>query len=184
MGGIDKGLALLQGEPLVGHVLARFAPQVSTLIINANRSEAEYAALGTSYGARVVPDSLAGFAGPLAGLAAGMADAAQLNAAKLADALIATVPCDSPFFPLDLVARLRAPFDADETKIAVVRSPSGSQPVFAVYRLSLLGSLLDFLGSGRRKIDAWTALHATVHVDFEDESAFANINTEAELKQY
>src|SRR3974390_3147457 len=92
MGSVDKGLAVLAGKPMVAHVLSRFAPQVDTVVINANQNLDRYASLGYP----VLPDTVGGFAGPLAGLHAGMTHATQ--------SLVATVPCDSPFLPGDLVA--------------------------------------------------------------------------------
>ena len=95
MGGVDKGLRPLRGKPMVQWVLERFSPQVDQVLINANQHVEEYSAFGHP----VIPDRIAGFAGPLAGLHA------ALSATLLP--LIATVPCDSPFLPTDLVARLK-----------------------------------------------------------------------------
>jgi CTP:molybdopterin cytidylyltransferase MocA len=95
MGGVDKGMQLLDGRPLAAHVADRLAPQVDRLLINANRSQAAYAALGYPVFADEIPD----FAGPLAGLHAALA-ASQTS-------LVVTAPCDSPFLPADLVGRLR-----------------------------------------------------------------------------
>src|SRR5689334_20428419 len=95
MGGVDKGLQPLHGQPMVAHVLQRLAPQVAALIINANQNPEQYTTLGAPFAAHIVPDSIAGYAGPLAGLQAGLAAART--------PLVVTVPCDSPFLPLDLV---------------------------------------------------------------------------------
>src|SRR5512146_1640213 len=95
MGGVDKGLQLLRGRPMVAWAIERLAPQVEEILVNANQNTEAYA----KFGHRVVPDSVGGFAGPLAGLHAGLHAAAQ--------PLAVTVPCDSPFLPLDLVARLK-----------------------------------------------------------------------------
>ena len=99
MGGVDKGLVELEGRPLVAHVLARLAPQVGALLINANQNRERYAAFGHP----VVPDEVGGFAGPLAGLHAGMTHAAT--------PYVATVPCDSPFLPPDLVLEVSRALD-------------------------------------------------------------------------
>src|SRR5919197_5324771 len=99
MGGVDKGLQLLHGRPMIAHVLARLAPQVDEIVINANQNLERYAA----FGHRVVSDRISGFAGPLAGLHAGLEAISQ--------PLALTVPCDSPFLPSDLVARLHAELD-------------------------------------------------------------------------
>ena len=170
MGGVDKGLVVLEGRPLVAHVLARLAPQVAEVLINANQNLERYAA----FGAPVVPDSVGGFAGPLAGLHAGLTRAAR-------DYVI-TVPCDSPFLPEDLVARLvaaRAERDAD---LAVAKTFDQPHPVFALVRRAVLPHLAAFLAAGGRKIDAWYATLRVTEVPFDDEAdAFRNINTAAEL---
>ncbi len=170
MGTVDKGLVLLDGEPMVRHVLQRLAPQVDEILINANQHVDEYAAMGY----RVVPDAIGGFAGPLAGLHVGMAQATH--------ALVVTVPCDSPFLPLDLVARLHTALDARNAELAVARTFDQPHPVFALVRTSVLPHLTRFLEEGGRKIDAWYATLATVEVAFDDEAeAFRNINTADEL---
>jgi molybdopterin-guanine dinucleotide biosynthesis protein A len=167
----DKGLVLFRGQPMVAHVVSRLAPQVGPLIINANRNTADYAAMGYP----VIGDQVGGFAGPLAGLQAGMA--------ACTTELVVTAPCDSPFLPLDLVARLLAALENEIAELAVARSGGFAQPVFALYSVSLLPSLTAFLESGGRKIDTWYAQHCMCEVEFGDESAFANINTLDELQQ-
>jgi molybdenum cofactor guanylyltransferase len=172
MGNVDKGFVELAGRPLVAHVIDRLVPQVATLVINANRSVERYAA----YGFPVVADAIGGFAGPLAGLHAGLAAAAT--------PFVATSPCDSPFLPADLVARLAAAFDAQPIDIAVARTFDQPHPVFALVRRTVLPHLERFLDAGGRKIDAWYASLATAEVSFDDEAdAFRNINTPAELVQ-
>lgn len=170
MGGVDKGLVELDGRPLVAHVLARLAPQVAEVLINANQNLERYAA----FGAPVVPDAVGGFAGPLAGLHAGLTRAAR--------DYVVTVPCDSPFLPEDLVARLvaaRAERDAD---LAVAKTFDQAHPVFALVRRAVLPHLAAFLAAGGRKIDAWYATLRVIEVPFDDEAdAFRNINTAAEL---
>jgi molybdopterin-guanine dinucleotide biosynthesis protein A len=171
MGGVDKGLQLLRGKPMVAHVLARLAPQVSEVLINANQNLEAYA----KFGHRVVPDAIGGFAGPLAGLHAGLAAASQ--------PLAVTVPCDSPFLPLDLVARLRQALEKNAADLAVAKTGEQPHPVFSLVRRSVLDHLGRFLTSGGRKIDAWYATLKVVEVAFDDEAeAFANINTLEELK--
>jgi len=174
-GGVDKGLAMLRGRPMVAHVIERLAPQVGALLINVNRNAERYAAFGHP----VVPDAIEGYAGPLAGLHAG------LHAAKTP--WVVTAPCDSPFLPEDLVARLWNALQAapgGPAQLAVART-GGKQPhpVFALVERALLPSLEAFLASGRRKIDAWYAPLRVVEVDFPDEDAFRNINTQEELRQ-
>jgi molybdenum cofactor guanylyltransferase len=171
MGSLDKGLVVLQGRPLIRHVIERFGPQVDEILINANRNIAEYEALGYP----VIPDHVEGFAGPLAGLHAGLMHAEH--------PLVATAPCDSPFLPLDLVARLSKALAAGQNDLAVARTGDQPHPVFALVRRSVLPHLARFLAGGGRKIDAWYASLKTVEVAFDDEAdAFRNINTAAELQ--
>jgi molybdopterin-guanine dinucleotide biosynthesis protein A len=170
--GVDKGLQALGGLPMVAHVIARLAPQVDTILINANRNIAAY----RQFGYPVLPDLIPGFAGPLAGLHAGMLAAATR--------WVVTAPCDSPYLPLDLVARLVTAADADGAAIAVVRAGDRLQPVFALVERSLTASLEDYLAQGNRKIDLWYKKHAAVEVDFADPTAFRNINTRQELARY
>ena len=172
MGTVDKGLVPLHGRAMVRHVLDRFAPQVDDILINANQHTDEYAA----FGHRVIADTIGGFAGPLAGLQVGLANAAH--------SLVATVPCDSPFLPADLVARLAAAMNAAGCQLAVARTFDQPHPVFALVRRSLLPHLTQFLEAGGRKIDAWYASLKAVEVAFDDEAdAFRNINTTDELRQ-
>jgi molybdopterin-guanine dinucleotide biosynthesis protein A len=168
MGGVDKGLQPLRGKPMVGWVLARFKSQVEEVIINANQNLEVYRA----FGYRVVADEIAGFAGPLAGLHAGLSAASY--------PLVATVPCDSPFLPADLVARLKNALD--DKDLAVAKTGDQPHPVFVLLRTGLKRNLESFLEQGGRKIDAWYASLRTVEVSFDDEAdAFRNINTLEEL---
>jgi len=168
MGGVDKGLVLLRGKPMVQWVLERLAPQVGELVINANQNLEAYAA----FGHRVVPDEVGGFAGPLAGLHAGLA--------AVQHPLAVTVPCDSPFLPADLVARLRAALGAND--LAVAKTGEQPHPVFSLVRRSVRDHLAQFLSGGGRKIDAWYASLKVVEIPFDDEAdAFRNINTREEL---
>jgi len=169
MGGVDKGLQPLRGKPMVEWVLARFAPQVGELIINANQNVERYEA----FGHRVVRDDIGGFAGPLAGLHAGLKVAAH--------PLVATVPCDSPFLPEDLVKRLHR--SLGDNDLAVAKTGEQAHPVFVLTKKSIVTNLEGFLSSGGRKIDAWYASLKVVEVSFDDEAdAFRNINTREELK--
>ncbi len=173
MGGVDKGLQLLQGRPLTLHVIERLRPQVERVLINANQNLERYA----EFGCAVVPDRVGGFAGPLAGLDAG------LHAAEAP--LIVTVPCDSPFLPFDLVARLAAARSAVDADVAVARTGEQSHPVFALVCSRVRTHLSEFLARGERKIDRWYASLRVVDVAFDDEAdAFANINTRTELAQH
>jgi molybdopterin-guanine dinucleotide biosynthesis protein A len=172
MGGVDKGLKILRGKPMVQWAIERFAPQVDELLINANQNLETYGAFGHS----VIPDEIAGFAGPLAGLHRGLSAASH--------DLVATVPCDSPFLPRDLVARLYAALDEKEAQLAVARTFDQPHPVFCLCRKSVLPGLTAFLESGGRKIDAWYSALKIAEVTFDDEQAFSNINTETELRDF
>ena len=170
MGGVDKGLQLLRGKPLIEWVLARLAPQVAEIIVNANQNLERY----ESYGQRVVRDEIGGFAGPLAGLHAGLKWAKH--------PLVVTVPCDSPFLPEDLVSRLRD--SLKENHLAVARTGDQPHPVFALMKREVRESLEAFLAAGGRKIDAWYAALKVVEVPFDDEAdAFRNLNTLEELRR-
>lgn len=170
MGGVDKGLVPLSGKPMAQWALERLAPQVDELLVNANQNAEAYA----QFGHPIVPDAVGGFAGPLAGLHAG------LRAAQ--HPLAVTVPCDSPFLAEDLVARLRAALDLNGADIAVAKTGEQSHPVFALVRRAVLPHLEAFLTSGGRKIDAWYATLKVVEVSFDDQpQAFSNINTREEL---
>ena len=169
MGGVDKGLQPLRGKPMVAWAIARLRPQVDEIVINANQNLEIYSA----FGYRVAPDEIGGFAGPLAGLHAG------LNAAT--HPLVVTVPCDSPFLPNDLVSRLAK--SLGDNHLAVAKTGAQPHPVFALMRREVRASLEAFLASGGRKIDAWYAALKVVEVAFDDEAdAFRNINTLEELK--
>jgi len=174
MGGVDKGLQNHRGTPLAMHALMRLAPQVGTLMINANRNLGAYESMGVP----VWPDSLADYAGPLAGFLTGLEHCET--------PYLATVPCDSPLFPDDLVARLaQALFEADaEIAMAATREAGALQvqPVFCLMKAGLIESLVRFTQGGQRKIDKWTAQHRCVEVPFDDAQAFANANTPDELQ--
>jgi molybdopterin-guanine dinucleotide biosynthesis protein A len=168
MGGLDKGLQLLRGKAMAQWAIERLAPQVAEVLINCNQNLQSYA----QFGHRLVPDEIAGFAGPLAGLHAGLKAAAH--------PLVVTVPCDSPFLPHDLVARLEQGLGPND--LAVAKTGAQPHPVFSLVRTNVLQNLERFLAGGGRKIDAWYASLRTVEVDFDDEAdAFRNINTLEEL---
>lgn len=170
MGSVDKGLVELDGRALVAHVIDRLGPQVAALVINANQNRDRYAAFGHA----VVADAIGGFAGPLAGLHAGLSAATT--------PYVVTSPCDSPFLPHDLVERLAAAFDQTPLDLAVARTFEQPHPVFSLVKRSVLPHLEAFLRAGGRKIDAWYRTLRVAEVSFDDEAdAFRNINTAAEL---
>ena len=173
MGGVDKGLQLLNGRPLVSHVIERLAPQVDELLINANQNVERYAAFGD----RVVPDQIPDYAGPLAGVHAALSAAAY--------PLVATAPCDSPFLPADLVFRLFSALTATNANLAVARTFDQPHPVFCLCRRAVLPHLSEFLAGGGRKFESWYATLNIVEVPFDDEAdAFENINTREELGRF
>ncbi|MBP0591761.1 molybdenum cofactor guanylyltransferase MobA [Paraburkholderia sp. LEh10] len=178
MGGADKGLQKLHGEPLALHVLRRLAPQAGPMLISANRHADLYSALGAPFRATVVADTLPDFPGPLAGLLAG------LRAARTP--FVLSAPCDTPGLPDDLAARLAAALDAQHADIATVTTTDAQgntsiHPVFALLRTSLADDLEGFLQAGERKVRTWYARHRAVEVAFADERTFYNINSLQEL---
>ena len=170
MGGVDKGLALFRGKRLVDHVYARLAPQVGGIIINANQNHDDY----RTFGVRVVSDAIGNFAGPLAGLHAGLSVSRR--------PYLASVPCDAPFLPADLVQRLIEQLEASDAELAVAKTGKWLQPVFCLARRGVLDQLTDFLKGGGRKVDAWYASLPVVEVNFDDQvEAFSNLNTREDL---
>jgi molybdopterin-guanine dinucleotide biosynthesis protein A len=144
-------------------------------MINANRNLGAYESMGVP----VWPDSLPDYAGPLAGFLTGLE--------RCETPYLVSVPCDSPRFPLDLVARLAAALEAENAEIALASTRDGDaiqvHPVFCLMKSSLMESLVRFTHEGQRKIDRWTALHRCAQVLFDDASAFVNANTPTELQQ-
>ncbi|MEY4028682.1 MAG: Molybdenum cofactor guanylyltransferase [Pseudomonadota bacterium] len=183
MGGTDKGLQNFHGLPLALQTLMRLQLQslpLQEVLINANRNLAAYESLGVP----VWPDSIDGFAGPLAGFQTGLE--------RCETPLLLTVPCDTPLFPLDLVKRLYSAMNAQEADIAMAAATEADgtvrpQPVFCLLKTDLLESLVKFTQGGGRKIDAWTGQHRCAIVPFDlpgdSTQAFANANTLAELQQ-
>lgn len=173
MGGVDKGLQNHQGMPLALHALLRLGAQVGHVMVNANRNLAAY----ESMGAPVWPDGTPDFAGPLAGLMTGLEHCET--------PYLVTVPCDTPNFPDDLVARLAAALVHADAEIAMpVTLEDGerrTQPVFCLVKAELAESLGRYLHEGGRKVDRWTATHRVVEVPFDDAEAFFNANTPQEL---
>jgi molybdopterin-guanine dinucleotide biosynthesis protein A len=173
MGGVDKGLQELGGRPLVQWVLDRLEPQVDRVLISANRNLPRYG----GFGHPVLSDRLGGFAGPLAGLQAALAQATT--------PLLVTAPCDSPFLPDDLVARLHDALVAQQAELAVACADGRAHRAFCLLRRELLPGLDAFLAAGERRVGLWHASLKVVEVDFSDEAAaFGNINTAEDLAQY
>ncbi|MBA4254608.1 MAG: molybdenum cofactor guanylyltransferase MobA [Polaromonas sp.] len=183
MGGTDKGLQNFHGTPMALHTLLRLQLQqggwVGATLVNANRHLAAYEA----FGAPVWPDTLADYAGPLAGFMTGLEHCET--------PWLLTVPCDTPRFPLDLAERMAQALVREGAEIAMAAAPEEdgnvrSQPVFCLLSTDLLASLVAFTQAGGRKIDRWTAQHRTVLVPFDqpgdDPRAFFNANTLADLQ--
>ena len=179
MGGVDKGLQNHLGMPLALHALLRLTPQVGALMVNANRNLGAYDSMGVP----VWPDVLAGAAsdypGPLAGFLAGLEHCET--------AYLVTVPCDTPNFPTDLVARLAAGLVAEDAEMAMAATLEDGQlqrqPVFCLMAATLLESLVAFLQSGQRKIDRWTDGQRCATVVFDDAAGFFNANTLDDLQR-
>ena len=173
MGGVDKGLQQHLGVPLALHALERLRPQVTALMLNANRNLPAYQAMG----APVYPDEITDYPGPLAGMLAGLSNCRT--------PYLVTVPCDTPNFPLDLVTRLAdglASMDAAmATAYTLEDGRPRAQPVFCLMRASLRDSLFAFVESGERKTGLFAAEHHSAKVVFDDAAAFANANTLEEL---
>ncbi|VVD98183.1 molybdopterin-guanine dinucleotide biosynthesis protein MobA [Pandoraea horticolens] len=171
MGGRDKGLQIFGGRPLAAHVVERLQPQVGTLLISANRNCDAYAALG----AAVVSDETRDFAGPLAGMLAGLR-AAHTD-------YVLTAPCDAPYLPLDLGERLTAALSTSRSGAAApslaayAATAQGPHPVFALLHRSLADDLAATLAAGEHRVRAWLARHKAVQVHFGDERPFYNVNT-------
>ncbi|QHJ01379.1 molybdenum cofactor guanylyltransferase [Xylophilus rhododendri] len=169
MQGADKGLVEWRGEALAARALRRLRPQVGQIAINANRHHPIYA----GWQVPVWPDADESFAGPLAGMLAGLTHCGT--------DWLATVPCDSPLFPDDLVARLAASARDASASLAMATAAGQAQPVFLLLHKSLRGALAQALAEGEHRVRRWAASQGAAMADFEDASAFANANTAQEL---
>jgi molybdopterin-guanine dinucleotide biosynthesis protein A len=193
MGGVDKGLQVFRGKPLVQHALERLRQQTlgvpARIAINANRNQSIYALENVP----VWSDALEDFPGPLAGFQTALQHCVFQDTAC---EYLLTVPCDSPLFPLDLLDRMATALLAANADIALASARETaddgqlqlrSQPVFCLLRTRVLGDLNDYLESGGRKIDTWTHRlpHVVVAFDTPNDhpNAFFNANTLAQLQQ-
>ena len=183
MGGGDKCLRELAGKPMLQHVIDRFGPQVGGLVINANGDPERFA----PFDLPVVADTVAGFAGPLAGVLAGMRWAAGHSPAAR---WVATVSTDAPFLPLDLVSRLLAAIEGRPAPIALAASGGEVHPVIGLWPVALADNLESALQEGVRKVLDWTGRHGTVVVEFpflrfhgRRIDPFFNANTPEELDE-
>jgi molybdenum cofactor guanylyltransferase len=183
MGGGDKGMLELAGKPMLAHVLERLAPQVGRTVINVNGDPARFA----QFGLPVVADTVSGFAGPLAGVLAGMRWSA---ASAPAAGWIVTAAGDAPLVPADLVPRLVGAVAGRPNAIALARSGGEMHPVIGLWPVALAADLENQLRAGVRKVLAWTDRHGTVAVDFSmlhigdrDVDPFFNANTPQDLDE-
>jgi molybdopterin-guanine dinucleotide biosynthesis protein A len=181
MGGGDKSLLDLDGRPILGHVIARLAPQVDRLALNANGPAERFAAFGLP----VLPDGNEDYAGPLAGVLAGM-DWAASNGI---DAIV-TAAADTPFFPVDLVTRLRDAARVEGAPLAMAVTPRAggagvdNHPTFGLWDVALREDLHDALRGGLRKVVLWTEPHGCAKAVFTGNGAdpFFNVNTPEDLE--
>ena len=173
MGGVDKGLQTLQGKPMILHVIQRLQPQVDRIMINANQNQDRY----REFNFPVCADEKNDYAGPLAGMQAGLIHCET--------AYMLTAPCDTPMLPTDLVTQLATALEKSTSDIAVANTKQHDriqrQPVFCLMKKTVLTDLTAALERGVRKVDLWLAEKNVVDVVFDDETAFANINTLEEL---
>ncbi len=171
MGGTDKGLIQLAGRTMIGHIIDALQPQVSTILINANRNRDSY----ELYGYPVIEDKIGNFQGPLAGMACGLEHCKT--------DYIVTVPCDGPFLPSDYVDTLFQAATQNECQISVAHDGNRLQPVYSLLHRDLLPDLITYLASGERKIDRWYSKHKYENADFSfHQEMFTNINTPEDLE--
>lgn len=170
LGNQDKGLIELAGKPLVSRMQQRFGRNTPVLV-SANRNLERYQQLGLN----IISDETPDFPGPLAGLQAALQ--------QCHTPLLLCLPCDTPFLPPDLPARLQQALDTAQADMAVPRTPVQTHPVIMLCRTALLPQLQAYLASGERKVSGWQERGRTVYVDFPDEGAFFNINTPEDLAE-
>jgi len=176
MGGQDKAFLMLNDAPLLDRALARLAPQVDSLAINSNGDPALFA----PYDAPLVPDLDDSRAGPLAGVLAGLSFAEGTGASH-----VVTVAVDTPFFPSDLVTRLRAAAEAESAPLACAATGERTHPVFGLWPVGLRADLAAALASGERKVDRWTARHGCAVARWQPApfDPFFNVNTPEDLTE-
>lgn len=170
LNGEDKGLILLANRPLIEYSIEALAPQVSQLMISANRNRLAY----EGYGLPVVADADQAFRGPLAGILSGLM-ACQTE-------WLQCIPCDNPVIPAELFSKLASAITPD-VSVAIPRWHDGLQPVYCLLHRSLQSSLASYLKAGQHKVQGWLLQQPHVIVEFDDSASFFNINTATELEQ-
>ncbi|MFV2093066.1 MAG: molybdenum cofactor guanylyltransferase MobA [Hyphomicrobiales bacterium] len=179
MGGGDKCLVPLAGRPMLAHVIERIAPQVERVLINANGDPARF----SGFGLPVAADTVEGFAGPLAGVLAGL----EWTVRNVPEAThMVSIATDTPFFPTDLVTRLVAGVQAGGMPLAVASSAGRTHPVFGLWPVSLLDNLTEAVTvEGLRKVDIWTARHGVAQVEFDTRAGdpFFNLNRPEDIAE-
>ncbi len=175
MGGGDKGLLTLGDRPILQHVIDRMSEQTDAIALNANGDPSRFAA----YHLPVIPDSIDGFAGPLAGVLAGLDWAAAQKATH-----IVTAAADTPFFPHSLVTDLTLAAEIQGQPIALAKTDNGRHPTFGLWPVALRDDLRAALQSGVRKVVQWTDSHGTAMAHFHDQpfDPFFNVNTPEDLE--
>lgn len=172
MAGEDKGLMPLQDKPLVQHVLERLAPQTEQLLINCNRNQERYA----RFGYPLLADGMEGGLGPLAGLLSALESSSS--------EFVLSVPCDTPYLPCDLVARMLATLQQENADACTVSDGERLHPVIMLVRRSAAAALRGYLETGHRKVHDWFYSVAHCSSDFSDQAhAFININTPQQLAE-
>lgn len=177
MGGGDKCLNLIAGQPMLAHIIARLSPQVSRIALNANGDPSRFAAFGLT----VLSDPVAGQVGPLAGVLAGLDWAADQGASS-----IVTIAADTPFFPPDLVQRLQQTAAPAGVCLAATRSGTEApqiHPTCAIWPVALRDDLRAAIVTGQRKMRDWAGAHRATIAEFayDNVDPFFNVNTPDQL---
>lgn len=176
LNGVDKGLQRYQGSTLIEHVIARVSPQVSSIVVCANRNIERYAAMGVA----ICQDQERNYQGPMSGISSALNK--HLIRSSATQALVSS--CDVPGLPLDLKERLQLSLDSmAEAKIAVAHDGKRRQNLHCLIKRDVWRSLIDYFDSGGRAVHRWCQQHASIDVDFSDSpESFININTEQQLQ--
>jgi molybdopterin-guanine dinucleotide biosynthesis protein A len=170
MGGLDKGLMLFHGRPLVAYSIDALKAVADHVLVSANRHVDAYAELGYP----VIADADDQFDGPLAGLLSAMQNAKT--------SYVLSVPCDCPLIRGELLGRLYTTLRAQKAEVCVAHDGERVHPVIMIVQRSLAPSLADYLAAGERKVETWLRRHRLVLADFRDHpEVFVNVNTREDL---